>query len=357
MEKKLIPAILIEPGEFITDELEARSWTQKELAEIMKRPQKTISEIINGKARITPATARELAAAFGTSPEFWMNLENSFQLHKAYKEQEESQIRERSLFKAYRVNILEKWGWIKRSPTLSSLKTFLGFDPLEDAIKPAVNFRYSLAQEPQPEPLLAWVARVKALAGLAKVRKEITLDEGIDKLLVLTNDSASLPKVKKLLGKMGIVLLFVPHLPQTYLDGAVLHLGKQPIIALTLRYKTIDCFWFTLMHELAHVYLKHKKDIFDDTRDYASENIDEVAANDLAGEWLIPSDDYKRFVKALKPKSISEALVLDFAEKINRHPGIVVGRLQHDGLLTHRQLNKHHISIDEYFAGYIDKPA
>lgn len=357
MKKRLTPAYLIEPGEFIADELEARGWTQKELAEIMKRPQKTISELINGKARITPSTARELAAAFGTSPEFWMNLESNYQLDKVEKEKEEQAISERSALRAYQANLLKKLGWIKKTVTLSTLKAFLGFDPLDGATKLAVNFRYSLVRDPQPEPLLAWVARVKTLAGLAKVRKEITLDDGIDKLLALTNDANSLPQMKNILSKMGIVLLLVPHLPQTYLDGAVLHLEKKPIIALTLRYKSIDCFWFTLMHELAHIYLKHKKEIFDDTKDYTSENIDEIAANDLAGEWLIPVKEYAAFKKSVIPERIREAQVIEFAEKINRHPGIVVGRLQHDEILTYRQLNKYRINIDDNFADYVDKPA
>jgi HTH-type transcriptional regulator/antitoxin HigA len=357
MSKTLVPFKLIAPGETLKWALGNRGWTQRDLAEVMHRPAQMINEIIAGKKRITAETAWELAAALGTDPEFWLNLETSYQLYKAYKEQEENQIRERSLLKAYQANLLIKWGWIKKSVTLSTLKAFLGFDPMKDATAPAVNFRYSLAQEPQPEPLLSWVARARALAGSVKVKKEITLDEGISQILMLTVDMDLLPRVKEILARTGIILLFVPHLPHTYLDGAVLHIGKKPVIALTLRYSSIDCFWFTLMHELAHVYLGHKKEIFDDTRDFTSENIDEIAANDLAGKWLIPTDAYKRFVKSLKPERISEKQVLDFANKINRHPGIVVGRLQHDGLLSHRQLNKYHITIDEYFADYIDKPA
>jgi len=357
MSERMVPFKLVTPGETLKWALDNRGWSQKDLAEVMHRPHQMINEIIAGKKRITAETARELAVALDTDPEFWMNLEISYQLHKAYKEKEESQIRERSLLKAYQANLLQKLGWIKRTVTISVLKTFLGFDPLEGTASLAVNFHYSLVKEPQLEPLLAWVARVKTLAGFADVSKEITLDKGIDQLLALTNDSDSLPKVKMILGKTGIALIFVPHLPHTYLDGAVLHVGKKPVIALTLRYKTIDCFWFTLMHELAHIFLKHKKEIFDDTKDYSGDNADEIAANKLAGEWLIPFKEYDIFKKTLFLERIKESQVLDFAKKINRHPGIMVGRLQHDGLLTYRQLNKYRINIDNYFADFIDKPA
>ncbi|MEW6755453.1 MAG: HigA family addiction module antitoxin [Candidatus Latescibacterota bacterium] len=62
------------------DELEERGWTQKDLAEILGRPLQSVNQIINGRKRITPETAVELAAAFGTSRELWLHLEASFRL-------------------------------------------------------------------------------------------------------------------------------------------------------------------------------------------------------------------------------------------------------------------------------------
>ncbi len=76
-------ASVFPPGAFLREELEARGWTQAELAEILGRPIQTINQIVNGKKEITPATAIELSAALGTSPEFWLNLEVAYQLAKA----------------------------------------------------------------------------------------------------------------------------------------------------------------------------------------------------------------------------------------------------------------------------------
>jgi len=70
------------PGDFIREELEARGWTQSDLAAILGRPFQTVNQIVNGRKAITSRTARELEAALGPSAEFWMNLETSYRLHK-----------------------------------------------------------------------------------------------------------------------------------------------------------------------------------------------------------------------------------------------------------------------------------
>src|SRR5262245_28749675 len=72
-----IPAEVFPPGEFIKEELEAREWTQADLAEILGRPPRLVSEIINGKRAISPETAKGLGEAFGTGAQFWMNLEGA----------------------------------------------------------------------------------------------------------------------------------------------------------------------------------------------------------------------------------------------------------------------------------------
>lgn len=70
------------PGEYIKDEIEARGWTQRDLARVLGRSEPKVSELINGKRAVTVQTARELAAAFGTSAEVWLNLEAQWRLQQ-----------------------------------------------------------------------------------------------------------------------------------------------------------------------------------------------------------------------------------------------------------------------------------
>ena len=74
------PAEVFPPGELLAEELEARGWTQTDLADILGRPHRLVNEIIAGKRRITPETAMGLAAALGTTAALWLNLESAYQL-------------------------------------------------------------------------------------------------------------------------------------------------------------------------------------------------------------------------------------------------------------------------------------
>ena len=80
------------PGKLIREELEARGWTQQELAKQIGRPVQTISMIINGRKAITAETALQLQEAFGASASMWMGLEADWQL---YKESEKQKTAER----------------------------------------------------------------------------------------------------------------------------------------------------------------------------------------------------------------------------------------------------------------------
>ena len=90
MSKTLTPARTVSPGRILQRELKARGWTQKDLAEITKRPPQAINEIIKGTKQITPETARELSTALGTTAKFWTNLEANYRLNLAKKKQKET---------------------------------------------------------------------------------------------------------------------------------------------------------------------------------------------------------------------------------------------------------------------------
>lgn len=70
------------PGEMLLEEfLKPMAITQQALAEAISVPYQRINELVNGKRGITASTALRLARFFGNSPQFWLNLQNAWELY------------------------------------------------------------------------------------------------------------------------------------------------------------------------------------------------------------------------------------------------------------------------------------
>jgi HTH-type transcriptional regulator / antitoxin HigA len=126
------------------------------------------------------------------------------------------------------------------------------------------------------------------------------------------------------LHRMGILLVILEHLPGTFLDGAAMRRGDGvPVIALTLRHDRLDNFWFTLLHEFAHVvcHLSPDRQVILDDLDVASSEAIEAEADSFARNALIPSAIWKQI-----DKDSSTEKVLEAAEKAGVHPAIAAGR-------------------------------
>jgi HTH-type transcriptional regulator/antitoxin HigA len=184
----------------------------------------------------------------------------------------------------------------------------------------------------------AWSCKVKVEASnvvqVKKIRlyeKKLLTIDFINELIKLSiNKSGPLEAIDRL-AEIGIVVVIEPPLPQTRLDGATIFLQNNPIIGLTLRHDRLDNFWFTLLHELAHVYLHYDSDVdsFYDNLDVFMGVVDgiEAEADKLAGELLIPSSIWQR---SPVRNSASPSIIRAFAKSIGVHEAIVAGRIRYD---------------------------
>ncbi|MEH2043536.1 ImmA/IrrE family metallo-endopeptidase [Nostoc sp.] len=154
------------------------------------------------------------------------------------------------------------------------------------------------------------------------------------------------------MANLGVHFLIVPHLSKTYLDGAGFYLNSNPIIALTLRYDRIDSFWFTLMHELAHIVLGHQGAYLDNL-DALEENDEETEANEKATDWLINPQTLNEFIIRSK-KVFSRKEIEEFAQNQNRHPGIILGRLHYDKLVSHKNLRQLLVRVSSILGNFTD---
>ncbi|MGA9524936.1 MAG: HigA family addiction module antitoxin, partial [Myxococcaceae bacterium] len=222
------PARVVPPGAILKRELDARGWTQKELATIMRRPPQAISEIVSGAKRITAETALELGRALGTSPEFWLNLESNFQLWQAQLKEKKSKAdaiaRKARLFSLAPVTELIKRGWIKNSTSIDELERevcrFLGIADVSGEPALAASFRQSGARIPETSAQLAWVKRVEAVASRCKVGtyRHPRLRDAVPELLRLARSPGDAPRVLHSLVDLGVAVAVVKHLPRSFVD-------------------------------------------------------------------------------------------------------------------------------------------
>jgi HTH-type transcriptional regulator/antitoxin HigA len=180
--------------------------------------------------------------------------------------------------------------------------------------------------------LYAWLARVIQQARATKPRlgpfEPEKLTAGFLRELAQLSWSERGPLLAvEFLERHGIAVVIEPHLKGTQLDGAALKdADGTPIVGLTLRYDRLDNFWFTLVHEVAHVW-KHvgNDEAFLDDLDASSEDRREAEANRLAREAFIPRVMWRRSEAYLSP---SRETIEKLARELRIHPAIVAGRLR-----------------------------
>ena len=334
------PAEVFPPGEFIKEELEARDWTQSELAEIMGRSPKEISDIVSAKRAISPEIAKELEAALGPSAGYWLNLETSYRLWR--QEATDDAIARRARLRSIApIQELVKRHWIEGSEnvtvTENSVKRFLEVSDLDE--EPRLRYAARKSTKETSSAQLVWLYRAKHLARALQVRafSAQALDHALVELRALASNAQDAANVPQVLEEAGIRFLIIEQIPKTKIDGAVLWLDeKSPVVVLSLRFDRIDYFWHTLFHELGHV--KHRDGA--ESRDCPIVDIDivgqtaepveddaEKSADQFATEFLVDQSELNSFIARIDPLYAKQRII-NFAAKVKVHPGIVVGQLQ-----------------------------
>ena len=349
------PDYLVPPGEILEETLEARGIGKKEFAERIGRTPKFVSELIAGKAPLTPETALDFQHVLNMPASLWANLETNYRLRLASLEQQATLAAQTNWAKRFPLNDLAKFGLIPETSNTSDrvrhLLDFLGVAS-EAAWRRHVAttralYRSSPAFEAQPEAISAWLRWGERLAESMDCApydptRFRTALAAIRRLTCQPVEDFS-PRMIELCAAAGVAVVFTPELRGTRLSGAARWQSpEKALIQLSLRHKTDDHLWFTFFHEAGHILLHGKREAFldvangpdvtDDERNHKEEE-----ANTFARDLLIPKKVWATFQP--HPGLISKAEVTTFAAKLGIAPGIVIGRLQHEGRLPHTHLN------------------
>lgn len=348
------PDVVYPPGETLREVLEDRGIPQAELARLTGRPKKTINEIIQGVAQLTPETALQLERVLGVPARFWLNLEHLYREHEARRAEEERLKGDLDWLKQFPVAEMVRRGWLPSSTSrLDTLRALLGFFGVaspkqfqETRGEMLAAFRKSTKVKPKAGAVAVWLryGELSASRGHCATYDEPGFQARLGVFRALTTEPPTVfqPQMERLCAEVGAAVVFVKEFPGAGVNGATYWVrnGKRPVIQLSLRYKTNDQLWFTFFHEAGHI-LKHRKQLFLEYQ--TSESDSEAEADRFAADQLIAPRDFSDLRHA---GVFSRTLVQQFAKKVGIAPGIVVGRLQHEGLLPMSHLNDLKISLE-----------
>lgn len=349
-----VPAEVFAPGEFIREELEARGWTQEDLAQIMGRPTRLVNELVNAKKQITPDTARGLAEAFGTDPLYWMNLDSAYRLSNT-QPVDSSVSRRAELYAKFPIREMTKRGWIEASQNLDVIEhrvfQFHCIKSISEKPKFAHAAKAHKYNEERTPIQWAWLFRAKQLSEAVGVSSydESKLRRVITKLKLLRMAAEEIRQVPTLLSEAGVRFVIVEFLSGAKIDGAAFWLDeKSPVIALSLRFDRIDNFWFVLRHEIEHILNRDGLVLDLELSEQMERNDDlppeEVAANEAAAEFCVPKSEMNSFITRVRPL-YSEQRILLFAKRLGVHPGLVVGQLQRRREVPYTHFHKYLVKV------------
>lgn len=350
------------PGETVVDYLEFNGWSQRDLARRTDLTPKTISEICNGKAPISPPTALAFERVFKRPAHFWLNLQRQFDECEARRDARAKSVAWKTWAAKFPIAQMRRYGWIESAEKESQVDQLLGFLGVSSPTSwnsvwqaAGIAYRQTRKFEASAEAISAWVRATELISAhvVAKLQvaefDERRLRSSLDDLRHQSRRRADeiMAPVQAICAAAGVVVVWVPELPGTGISGCARWLSDdRALVALTLRYKTDDQMWFTFFHEIGHVLLHRRRRgfILDNAVDDLSDRVvdpqmqkEEDEANRFSADTLIPPHALSAFIRKA---DFGNDAIHTFAEELGIGPGLVVGRLQHEGLLAPHQGNK-----------------
>ena len=327
------------PGYYIEELVDDSGLTQQDFAKRLDTTPKTLSKLINGQQRLTPDMASKLSKMLGTSMDYWLNLQNAYdtvllEIDSAKNLENEEAVLKSIGYGYFRDNFGLPDFPRRLSDQVAAVRSFLEIASLTVLTKPdlSISFRSSMDNMDGRT-----VAKANAMTQIAinfarkvdapqydKSKFELAVHEALGQT---TNHGGFFPLVRQAFLEAGVILVVLPNLSGSKTNGATKKLGSNVMLMVNDRRLYADSFWFTLLHEAGHILNDDLGISFEHDSGAKEERADRFAA-----DALIDPNEYADFVMR---GDFSLTAVKSFASEITRDPGIVLGRLQNDGLVRH----------------------
>lgn len=338
------------PGHTIVSILEERELTVEQFANQIGHSAAAAQKILDGSRAIDVDLAYRLSRTIGASENFWMAREHDYRASLAKPEN----VRVNSLDELLGrlpLNDMQKFGWIEstrsRGDQIAECLDFFGVSSLaqwqgryENAFQHA-TYRRSTAYASCEVSTTAWLRQGEVETQNDKVSdwSPKALESQLPHFRKLTwykSPALFLPKLKGSLAEAGVRFAIVRAPKGCSVSGAVRVLADgTPHIQLSFRYLSDDQFWFSLFHEIAHLLLHYDKmPILENTEQ--TEEQYEQEANEYAAKITVPTS-YREELLSLEG---SRFPIIEFAKKVGVAPGLIVGQLQHEGIIGFHQMQR-----------------
>jgi hypothetical protein len=301
---------------------------------------------VRGVASITPDTAILLERATHVPSRVWNSLEVAYRDFESRREEEAEFSEDVGWLEELPIKQLITRGWLERgsSPVDQVRKVcqFFGVanrSAWETLWQKPTAYRTSRAFTSDPGAVAAWLRIGELLAAEIETQpydraKFEALLEEVREITRENDPKRWWPELQEKCATAGVAVVAEPETKGARINGATRWLsGSKALIQLSLRHRWSDIFWFTFFHEAAHLLLHAKKETF--INDKGAHSGVEEEADAFASQVLIP--------RPLEPELAGISTVADvraFAAKARIAPGIVVGRLQHDGRWPYNRGNE-----------------
>ncbi|WP_019593073.1 helix-turn-helix domain-containing protein [Thioalkalivibrio sp. ALM2T] len=336
------------PGETIADLLEEQGWSQRELGQRLDYSSKHVNQLIKGKVPLTEEAALRLERVLGGTARFWLEREAQYREALIRQQELETLKAQAGWLKELPLAEMVRLGWIRRfSHKGQQVAECLGFFGVasvdawcEGYSAGNAAFRASPTFERKGAAVGAWFRQAERMAAEIECNSfdrkgfELAL-EHVRELTSETSPETFIPPLVEVCRKVGVAVVFVEAPKGCPVSGATRWVApNKALIALSLRHRSNDHLWFSFFHEAAHLVLHGKRVAFVDTEG-GLDGKEEQEANAFAEDHLIPPEAWQR----LSRSGLSPDAVAEFARNVGVAPGIVVGRLQKEGLLHWKQMN------------------
>lgn len=331
-------------GETLSEWLDRVDMSQAEFAKRTSLTPKHINQVVKGSSGISPEVALAFERVTAIPDRYWLQLDANYQAARQRIVETRALASRVAVLDRFPVRELARRGAIQATGTATdTLRELLRYFAVADVdaleaiwLQPAL-YRKSNAFRADSGALASWLrlAEIEANDIPTATFNATAARHAVGQMRALS----ALPGIdwlrplRELCASIGIALVILKEIPGCRINGATRWLSAdKALVAMSLRHRRNDIFWFTLMHELCHVLRHSKKQTFVDTKDSGIDQDLEAESDAFASRVLIPPHHASQLSEL---RTASQ--VIDFAREVGVAPGIVVGRMQHEGLIPHSQ--------------------